>query len=336
MSSLTNKVCVLTVTYGNRWQFLNQVLSRLLISDQIISVIVVNNASVYNVDNHVKKLDDERILVINNIENQGSAGGYKMALEYAIKNTDADFFWLLDDDNLPKENVIDKLLSHWAQVECLNNKKALFCLREDRIQHVRIAKGENPYRYYLVPNNFLGFNIFRVLYNQFYKLRDKVHQNRSYQKRVQVPYVPYGGLLLHRSIIKDIGYPDERLFVYVDDSEYTYRITKNGGHIWLIPECKVIDIDKSQGLNYKKKPFHSHLLDQWNFRTYYHVRNRMFFYSNNFISNSFVFKLNKTLYLFYLRIISLLSSRTTAYSKLVKAVDDGLNGRLGKADQSKF
>ena len=151
-----------------------------------------------------------------------------------------------------------------------------------------------------------------------------------------MPYVPYGGLLLHRSIIEDIGYPNEKLFLYVDDSEYTYRITQIGGAIWLIPACKVTDIDKSQGLNYQQKFFHSHLLDQWNFRIYYHVRNRMYFYSKTFIKNPAIFRLNKFLYLNYLRIISVISSRQTEYQKLLVAVDDGLNGNLGEADPLKF
>ena len=151
-----------------------------------------------------------------------------------------------------------------------------------------------------------------------------------------MPYVPYGGLLMHKSLVADIGYPDERFYLYVDDSEYSYRITQNGGTIWLIPECKVVDIDKSQGINYKKRLFHSQLLDQWNFRNYYHLRNRIYFYSRVAVKNNFVFKLNKALYLAFLQIVSVLSGKTTEYRKLVNAVDDGLKGNLGKANPNKF
>jgi GT2 family glycosyltransferase len=335
MSGLENSVCILTVTYGDRWRFLEKVLKRVLAFNQITQVIVIDNASLYSVADKVRKLEDGRIDVISNTENKGSAGGYKMAIEYAVENTKADFFFLLDDDNLPCADVLTVLLAEWQSIEGADNRKALFCLREDRMQHVKIAQGENSHRY-LAFNDFMGFNVFRILANQYQKLSYKFQTDKPYKSRVQMPYVPYGGLLLHRSIINDIGFPDERLFLYVDDSEYTYRITKNKGTIWLIPVCKVVDIDKSQGLDYKRKPFHSHLLDQWNFRTYYHVRNRMFFYSNNFISNMLVFKLNKGLYLSYLKLISLMSSKKEAYSKLLVAVRDGLEGKLGKADNEKF
>ena len=151
-----------------------------------------------------------------------------------------------------------------------------------------------------------------------------------------MPYVPYGGLLMHKSLVADIGYPNERFFLYVDDSEYSYRITQNGGTIWLIPSCKVIDIDKSQGINYQKKLFHSQLLDEWTFRTYYHVRNRMYFYSRVAIKNKFMFAVNKVLYLAYLQTISVISAKQSAYKKLLAAVNDGLKGNLGKANPEKF
>jgi GT2 family glycosyltransferase len=335
MRALENNVGVLIVTYGNRWQFLEKVLRRVLSFEQVTQVIVVNNAAEYNVSDKVKTIGDAGVTVINNAENEGSAGGYKIALNYGMTNTNANFFWLLDDDNLPDEDALFLLLFEWQNIDGTNNKKALFCLREDRVQHIRIAKGEDSTRY-LVANNFMGFHVFKIFANQYYKLLKKNKTDKPYQQRVPIPYVPYGGLLLHRQMVEDIGYPDERMFLYVDDSEYTYRITKNKGTIWLIPACKVVDIDQSQGINYKRKFFHSQLLDLWSFRTYYHIRNRMFFYANNFITNNFIFKLNKSLYLGYLKIISLLSSKGNEYKKLLVAVSDGLSGKLGKANEEKF
>jgi GT2 family glycosyltransferase len=336
MANIKYKVCVLTVTYANRWQFLEQVLNRLLSLAQVTQVVVVNNASGYSVDDKVAGLNDNRVVVLNNEENIGSAGGYKQAIEYAYQQTDADMVWLLDDDNMPAENALAGLLAKWDEMGGENNKKALYCLREDRLPHVKIARGENPSRYYLVPDNFMGFNIFNVLKNQGYKKNDRFGTGVPYQDKAMMPYVPYGGLLMHRSLVEVIGYPDEKFFVYVDDSEYTYRITQSGAVIWLIPTCKVTDIDQSQGINYQPKPFHSHLLDLWSFRTFYAIRNRMYFYSKVTIRSRLIFKLNKGLYLGYLWVVSRLSSKQKEYNKLVAAVNDGLSGKLGKATPEKF
>lgn len=336
MANIKYKVCVLTVTYANRGQFLSQVLKRVLSFEQVAKVVVVNNASVYNVSNLAAQLGDKRVVVLDNGENIGSAGGYKQAIDYAYKNIDADFIWLLDDDNVPEDNTLDELLRVWDEIPGENDKKALFCLRPDRAVHIKIAKGEDPYRYYLVPDNFMGFNIFRILRNRYDKLRDKYSGDNPFKKYIQMPYVPYGGLLFHKTMVDVIGLPNDDFFLYVDDSEYTYRITQNKGAIWLVPSCGVIDIDKSQGIGYKQKPFRSHLLDQWSFRTYYAVRNRMYFYSRVAIQNRFMFKINKVLYLGYLLIVSLLSSKEEQYKKLLSAVNDGLNGKLGKVNTEKF
>ncbi len=336
MAKIKYNVCVVTVTYGNRWAFLKQVIAQTLSFTQVAQIVVVNNASDYNVEENIKEFGSGKINVLNNTENLGSAGGYKQGINYAGKNSIADFIWLLDDDNVPATNALTNLLNAWYETEGANNKKALFCLREDRINHIKIAQGENPNRYYLVPDNFMGFSIFNIFKNQYYKLRDKFGSKKAFKKLVQLPYVPYGGLLLHRSIITEIGLPNEAFYLYVDDSEYSYRITQNNGTIWLVPSCKITDVDQSQGLNYQPKLFHSRLLDQWNFRTYYAVRNRLYFYSRVAVKNKLVFGINKVLYLMYLKTVSLLSSKPKQYQQFLAAVNDGLEGRLGKANPQKF
>ncbi|MDB5121094.1 MAG: glycosyl transferase family 2 [Sphingobacteriales bacterium] len=333
MTTVQYKVCVVTVTYGQRWLVLKQVIDRVLLSKSVTKVLIVDNNSSYTIADLIK---DDRISIITNTENLGSAGGYKIGIDLAQKQSDCDFIWLLDDDNLPEIDVLEKLVKNYQTLPGTANNKALYCLREDRVQHVKIAQGENPFRYYLVPNNFLGFNIFRIVHNQFYKLRDKLRKPFKFKPYVKMPYVPYGGLLFHKDLIKEIGLPDDRFFLYVDDSEFSYRITQKGGNIWLIPECRIIDIDKSQGIGYKGKLFHSQLLDEWNFRIYYHIRNRMYFYSRVAIRNNIVFQINKILYLTFLQVISILSGKTDAYKKLKVAVNDGLMGNLGKANSEKF
>lgn len=336
MANPQHTVCILTVTYGDRWRFLGQVLTRVNSFAQVANIIVVDNASTYDVAAEAKKLGSDKITILTSTENLGSAGGYKKAMEYAMKNTTADLFLLLDDDNVPQENVMDDLLHEWQADQAANDKKALFCFRDDRRPHVLIAKGENPYRFYLVPDNFLGFHLLRIITNKLRKAQEKKFTGMPLKSRAKMPYVPYGGLFIHRDMISKIGYPDEQFYLYVDDSEFTYRITQNGGDIWLIPSCRIIDVDKSQGTNYRKKPLHDQLLDEWSFRTYYHVRNRIYFYSRVAIKNKFMFGLNKLIYLAWLRFAAIASHKATEYKKLIVAINDGLKGNMGKADSGKF
>ncbi|MFD2161832.1 glycosyltransferase [Paradesertivirga mongoliensis] len=329
MSKIEYKVCVVTVTYGDRWKFLSQVLSQVQDLSHVTSVVIVNNASDYDVGNCISKISNEKYTLLNQETNLGSAGGYKKGIEYASR-LDVDFIWLLDDDNLPAENCLEELLVKWQSIPGDSNKKALFCLREDRTQHIKIAQGEDPYRFYLVPNNFLGFSLSRLISNQIKKTRDRSKSGLALEDS-KIPFAPYGGLLFHLSVIKEIGFPNETFYLYVDDTEFTYRITEKGGEIWLIPSCRIIDIDKSQGVGYKNRLLRSALLDNWNFRTYYHVRN-MIYFNKKAIKNNYLFKVNKNIYLTGLYIISICSSKRKVFNALLEAVNDGLAGKLGKKE----
>jgi len=333
MTKIAYNVCVLTVTYGNRWDFLKQVLNRVLSFPQVTEVVLVDNASAYDLQRCIDEQYDQKLTLLKQQENIGSAGGYKKGLEHIVSKNNGDFIWLLDDDNLPDIGALDALINAWQTIDLPENRKALYSLRRDRINHIRIAQGHSPAPYYLVPDNFMGFHVLRIFSNQYRKFINRFHsKERQPLLPAKLPYVPYGGLFIHKSLPKLIGYPDERFFVYVDDSAYTYKITESGGEIWLIPSSTINDVDTSQGINYKTVIWRSAILDLWNFRTYYQVRNRLYFYSRHAIKNKSIFALNKALYLTGLYFSSMITGKKKAYKAFKQAVNDGLNGNLGKKE----
>lgn len=336
MAKITYNICVLIVTYSNRWQFLEQILDRVLALENVTDIIVVDNASAYNVADSCRELHDTRISVIANAQNLGSAGGYKAGLEYFVQKTEANFVWLLDDDNLPAPDALQKLIHSWDDISGTEDSKALFSLRLDRRQHVRVAQGEDANRFFLVENSFMGFNLFRVPFNQYYKLRDKFRKAKALNEKAALPYAPYGGMFFHKKLIDLIGYPDERFFVYADDSEFTYRITAKGGLIWLIPASQITDVDKSYGVKYVKQFWRSIYLDLWSFRTYYQVRNSVYFFDQVNVTNRTIYDINKWLFLKGQWMISRLTSRQENYKRLLIAVEDGLAGRLGIINPEKY
>ncbi len=336
MAKITYNICVLIVTYSNRWQFLEQVLKRVTSLENVTNIVVVDNASTYSVAQNCSSLQDQRIHVITNVENEGSAGGYKAGLEYFTTQTSANFVWLLDDDNMPATDALIKLTEQWDAIPGSENQKALFSLRPDRKQHVMIAQGEDATRFYRVPNSFMGFNVFRAPLNKYYKLRDRFVRRNQIKRNATVPYAPYGGVFMHKEMISLIGYPKAEFFVYADDSEYTYRITEKGGKIWLIPGSEITDIDKSYGITYKRQFWRSIFLDLWSFRTYYQVRNSVYFYDQTNVSNRMIYGLNKWLFLSGQWLMSKLSNKQANYKKLLKAIHDGLTGSLGKVNPEKY
>lgn len=335
MANIKYKVTVVTVTYGNRWHLLSNIIEKLSGFHQIHQIIIVNNASLYNVSNKVAALNNRRLTVLDFDENLGSAGGYKAGIACANKNPGTDFIWLLDDDNLPNDGTLDTLFENWDELNGANDKTALFCLRLDRPLDVKFAKGEDPYRYYLVPDNFLGFTFLRMGYYKWLKIKD-YFADRTYKKRVKVPYVSYGGFFFHKALISQIGYPDERFYLYVDDAEYTYRVTETGGTIWLVPNATITDIDITQGYAAKKKLFSSVILDHWSFRTYYQIRNGVYFYKRASVKRPLIYNINKFIFMFKLKVLSIITAKQQQYTKFVTAVNNGLEGKLEKVNNDFF
>ena len=107
-------VFVVTVTYGNRFHLLKQVIDAAL-SEGVSKVIVVDNnsdpESREKLREYEQKLGNEKIKVLYLDDNYGSAGGFKRGLGKAYNDPNCEFIWLLDEDNTPNIGVGLKLVS---------------------------------------------------------------------------------------------------------------------------------------------------------------------------------------------------------------------------------
>lgn len=343
---MREKVFVVTVTYGDRFYLLKQVIEACL-SEGVDKVIVVDNNSIENSKQQLKALTktEGRLKVIYLDENRGSAGGYKKGLEEAYNNPNCDYIWLLDDDNVPLRGALESLLLCWKKIN-LNNKEkktALLSWRKNKefLQVISIIKRDLT----LIlgkENSFLGFHLIQFP-NKIVRLikrissRDDINldkyltylHNNNIEYGV-IPVAPYGGLFMHKSMIENIGYPNDSFFTYADDHEWTYRITKLGGKIYLCWKSQIEDIEMSWHMKNKRlSGFNTFLMDGSDLRVYYSVRNRVYFESKNLVSNVIIYNLNKHVFLFILRLLSLILSKRKRFKFIKKAIKDGLNSKLG-------
>jgi glycosyltransferase involved in cell wall biosynthesis len=301
------------------------------------NVVVVNNGSDYSVTGALEQINDDRIILVNHATNEGSAGGYYSGIATAYEQTDNDFIWLLDDDNLPEERAADELFNAWNILGAQPQTTALYSQRLDRALDQEFIRGKDPFKFFLIPNGILGVSYLAGLEQKLKKIFARKQISPTSRGLIKVPYVPYGGFFAHREMIGLIGYPDKRFYLYVDDEEYTYRVTRHQGTIWMVADAKIKDIDITDGrATYQPKKGNSPILDLWSFRMYYRVRNSVYFHNNISTTNSLTFALNRLLFTGKLWWLSIKSGKEREFSKFREAVNDGLAGRLGKADASKF
>jgi rhamnopyranosyl-N-acetylglucosaminyl-diphospho-decaprenol beta-1,3/1,4-galactofuranosyltransferase len=87
---------------------------------------------------------------------------------------------------------------------------------------------------------------------------------------------PFNGTMIHRKIIERVGVPQPKYFLWGDESEYYYRITKKNS----IPVCTVTD-----SIHYHPAAAFSYKQD-WDYtstwKMYYYVRNRFYIHRAKF------------------------------------------------------
>lgn len=331
-----DSVFVVTVTYGNRFHLLRQVIEAAF-NEGVDKVIVVDNNSEPESRKRLREyhgLNRDRVDVLYLSENLGSAGGFKRGLERAYNDPECEFIWLLDDDNLPMPGSLKILKDFWKNFDLENKKEklALLSLREDEHDSeilIGVLTSKDPES--LLRNRFFGFHIFDIPKY----IRRIVFRKLDVEKEFKMPsfgqvaVATYGGLFFNKKLLDTIGYPKEEFYIYTDDGEWTYRITRNGGKIILLTKSHIKDIHNSWHIT-QKDTILSVFTPSNAFRIYYGIRNNTYF-GKYFIDNKLIYYFNMFLFLFLVLLHNLIFLRDiTGFKVLLMAIEDANKGKLGK------
>jgi GT2 family glycosyltransferase len=330
------RVCVVTVTYGDRWQFLSKVLHALSNEEFVRDVVIVDNGSVVDLAQRIALLPQSPTRLLKMNGNCGSASGYAAGLR-AAHATDADFVWLLDDDNLPLPGSLNHLLTQFKHARKLQpgSPLALLALRADRPQYVQAANGVPISRCFPWPTSFLGFHLVQTGMRKLRRLFGCTDDlSGPTIDRVSIPYGIYGGMFFERTLLDQVGYPDERFFLYGDDTEFTLRITRAGGLILLVSHVQVQDLETTWHAIKRTSisPFLENCLNASEMRLYYSMRNGAYIWHKYFASDSLMYRFNRRLYLGILKYYLRRHNASARYALIHRAIREGETGKLGIRD----
>lgn len=222
------KVLAFIVTY-NRLSSLKRVIA--CVQNQtykLDEIIVVNNNSTDGTTEWLSTVDG--ISVIHQ-ENVGGAGGFHTGVKTCYERG-ADWIWMMDDDVFPQHDCLENLLKFKDDSKCLNMTRYW---------------GDGSY----VPQNFF-FDI-----NKNYSKSLSADLSKEYNV---VNTCCFEGLLVSRSIVDKIGFPDERFFIAGDDTIYGYLASFHTNVI-LVRDAKAHRLQVNG--NVPPRPFY----------TYYAIRN---------------------------------------------------------------
>tara|TARA_R110002126_G_scaffold264475_2_gene407542 strand:+ start:22042 stop:23004 length:963 start_codon:yes stop_codon:yes gene_type:complete len=317
------QITAVIVTYADRFNLLNQVVESCFQSN-VSQIIIVDNNSVKSSKIKLKNLQNyhkEKISVLWNNENLGSAKAYKQGLEKARASKSCEYIWLLDDDNKPQKEALKIVLEFWKHKP--DDVVSLLSFRPDRQQYKQAVLENNPKLVLGWANSFSGFHIVQK-FNNFLFSKKTVNNENIFG---EIAYAPYGGMFFHKSLLDEIGYPNEDYFLYSDDHDWSYRITKANKKIFLVLNSIINDIDTSWALIDKKSNTFTKIKNAPPLRVYYNTRNRILFEKNYLITNSFVYTVNRFI---FMAILFFFACRSKNFKVFKKAVSDAKNNNLAK------
>jgi len=337
MKTEPTSVCAIILAYGARTEQLHKVFSSIM-EQGVGHVIIVANAVItatHQILYDLKDIYPGQLEILSSNENLGSAGGYALGLNTAFKKS-YEYFWLLDDDNLPREGALAALLDAFS-IHRENTKKSELVLqsfRESQPEMIDIIyKGCQPST--PRPASFIGFHVLNLWESISAMLPMARHiaavDLDAEKKIIRLNWAPYGGLFFHRDAIKTLGLPNSLFFLYADDLAYTLNFTSHGGNLFMVPGSRIVDIEPVwNATGGKASNLYRRLKLLSPVKTYYEVRNRIYIGRTMFPGNLLMYLLNKWLYIFVLSLFALYYRCGDRFKLIMRAINDGESGQLGK------
>lgn len=237
------KAIAVVVTY-NRLTLLKESIAALLAQTRPTdAVLVINNNST---DGTEEWLATQPVTMITQ-ENNGGASGFYRGIKEAYTQG-ADWVWLMDDDTIPSPGALEQLL-RCAGNSVLNDagfflSKATWTNGEPHIMNlpdIRTFVQDKPFN----------------LYDQHGVLR--------------VQAASFVSLLVSRKAVQACGLPVKEFYIWLDDFEYTSRITRAGFPGYYAGRSVVLH---KTATNYSADLFTAQRKEDW--KHIYGVRNALF------------------------------------------------------------
>jgi len=295
---------VVVVTYSERQKLVRETIDA--VCDMgFTRIVLVDNASPLSTSLELISIANEsegRISIIRHQENRGSAGGIRSGLLASLEAANISYVWLLDDDNKPRRDAFEKLVSAFDYLG-RDQMIGLVSLRESRREYGNAALYGDFVG--ISAGSFLGFDvqrsISRALRNKFKKI-DVVEYRYPI---IRIGYAPYGGFFFSKSILEHVGLPREKFFLYSDDHEFSMRWYDCDGSIYLCAKSKIDELEQSWGgEEVNRVPFIMNSKSDES-KLYYFMRNRFYLESRD-KQKRMRFWLNALIYLASMSIISLI------------------------------
>lgn len=291
------KIGVVIVNY-NGAKYQNEALKTIFDSTyKNIEVIIVDSASG---DDSIAlaKAEYPQVHYLLQEENVGVAKGNNIGIEYAICALDVEYVLLINNDIVLDGKAFEELI---------------FRANENTITVPKI--------YYYEPKDMLWFAGGEMYWNKGESghIGNFEIDKGQYDVERVIGYAPTCCMLIHRNVFDKIGYIDETVFMYFDDTDLCVRINDAGYKILYVPTALMWHKVSSSGGGMDSKVY-----------VYYNFRNKFYFmdkYKDRLEFPARLFTCTKLLAKF---LLSPVYKKNDKY--IMKAWLDYRHGKMGRCD----
>jgi len=195
---MKRKIAAIVVTYNRKEMLIQNIEALLNQTYEDMDILIIDNGSsdgtyefIYNF------IDNQKIHYQNTQRNLGGAGGFNYGIKEAIKG-EYEYIWLMDDDCLPNEKCLEKLINADEELEG----------RYGFLSSVTYWKD----------GKLCNMNIQKV---SLYKKLKECDERFS-----PVIMASFVSLFMKTETVIEMGLPIKEFFIWADDLEYTRRISR--------------------------------------------------------------------------------------------------------------
>jgi len=205
------KIGLVTITYNSDHVLRDFLDSTLKQSFQNFIIYIIDNNSQDKTFNILEEYSDDRIVLIKNSENVGVAKANNQGIKLALKDGCSQVL-IINNDIEFEEHLFQKMLNIQKENNC-------------SLVVPKMMYFDNPNHIWYAGSDFVKTKGFLPIHKG---MRQK--DEGKFDGVFQVEYAPTCCLLVKRQVFEDVGFMDEKYFVYFDDTDFLYRVFKDSKH----------------------------------------------------------------------------------------------------------
>lgn len=228
------------------------------VPNELYHIIVVDNASkndsVEQLKLYIKGLKKDNIHFIQSEKNNGYSSGNNIGVEYARKHTESEYFWILNNDIIVKNDALSPLIYLMESKDSIGIVGSLLLFKEEPEVIQSIGGSFNKY---LARSKQLGFKLNKASISNW--------------EPKQVEFVNGASLFVSKRFIQQVGLLCEDYFLYYEEVDWAIRAKKKQFRVFIVPQSIVYH---KQGASTNNDAKGKRNLDMM----YYQFRNLILFY----------------------------------------------------------